>query len=166
MANAATPAKSLSTADVFPQDRGFDSDKEQITCVGPIDTTATDGMSWSPGMKIRITGIRVCAGAAALNATNDVVVDIDIEDPSASTTKKHDVMTNFDSAITAQNVAAYGYFECTLSSTEANLVVEDDEIVKIVATNATGDGQQVTIAFKYVVLQVNSPGITWPVAVT
>lgn len=157
-----TPAASfsVSTSVVPPQNRGFPSDYEHQIAL-EVNADATEGVSWSPGRKVRITRIRLCSSANALNATNDVALDIDIEDPSASTTKKHDVAT-YDSTVTADQIAAYAYIDLTLSTTEANLVVENDELLKIVATNATGAGAYITVVVSYVMLDVRDTSAEWP----
>lgn len=155
MADTASPAKSLSTARVSPQDRGFDSDYEHhINFSFPI---VSANRSWFPQQKIRITRISMANGDTAQAATtNTTALDIDSEDNAG--TKVADI-----AALAVGVVAADVAVDLTLSTTEANLVIEATETVKIAATIAGTQGE-FDVAISYKVLDVRDVPGDWPAA--
>ena len=155
MADTATPKKTLSTARVAPQDRGFDSDYEHH--INFSFGIASMNRSWFPQQKIRITRISMANGDTAQAATtNTTVLDIDSEDNAG--TKVADI-----AALAAGVVAADVAVDLTLSATEANLVIEATETFKIAATIAGTQGEY-DVAVSYVVLDVRDTATVWPAA--
>ncbi len=160
-----TPAASVtaSTAVVPPQNRiGQPTDYEHSVYLSYPDSanggTDTGEMTWTPLRKIQITGIIFCNGDTATAATtNTTVLDIDIEDPSASTTKQHDV-----AALAAGVVAVTAYSNLTLSTTVANVTMENDEILKVIVTVA-GAQSGFGVVVKYVLLDTVDHNVTWPI---
>ena len=156
MADTATPKRTLSTARVTPQDRGFDSDREQHICIG-FSGVATQSLSWRPRQKVRITNISMVNGLVAQAAsTNTTVLDIDIEDGAGA--KTHDV-----AAHAAAVVAADVFVDLTLSTTEADLVMEASEILKCLSTIAGTQGTH-AISISFVALDVRDTATVWPAA--
>ncbi len=158
MADTATPKKTLSTARVAPQDRGFDSDREQhIVLAFPAAVDALASLSWRPRQKVRITNISMVNGLVAQAAsTNTTVLDIDIEDGAG--TKTHDVAT-----LAAGVVAADIFIDLTLSTTEADLVIESTEILKVLDT-VVGTQGEMAISVAFVALDVRDTATVWPAA--
>ena len=154
MADTATPAKKLSTSNVTPQDRGFDSDYEH-TVNFSFEALTSHNRSWFPGEKIRITKITMANGDTAQAAsTNTTVLDIDSEDNAGA--KVADI-----AAMAAQVVAADVAITLTLSTTEANLVIENTETVKMALTIAGTQGE-FDLAISYKKLEVRDVPGTWP----
>lgn len=156
MADTATPAKTASTANVAPQDRGFDSDYEHTVNFSMPVGSAT--RSWFPKEKIRITRITMSNGDVAQAAsTNTTALDIDSEDNAGA--KVADIAPKAANLAVAIDVGV----ELVLSTTEADLVIEDTETVKIAATIAGTQGE-FDVAVSYKKLEVRDvPGV-WPAA--
>lgn len=156
MADVATPAKTLSTAVVTPQDRGFDSDREY--CVNLSFGIATANRSWFPGRQVRITKVTVANGDTLMDtATNTTAVDVDSEDNAG--TKVADIAAKAAATSQAADVAV----DLTLSTTEADLVIEATETVKAAATIAGTQGEY-DVCIWYKDLKVRDVPGDWPAA--
>lgn len=155
-----TPAAAFtpSTSVVPPQNRiGHVTDYEHQVVLHH-NGDADGATSWAPLRKVRITRLTLCNGEVAMAATtNTTTLDIDILDPSASTPKQHDVAAKaVDTA-----VAADAYLDLTLSTTEADLVMENDEMLKVdVAVAGTQGEFNVVVSYKYLDAR-DVPG-NWP----
>lgn len=152
-----TPAAAFtpSTASVPPQARMVSSDVVKDVALN-FELAASQQINWSPGEKVRIVEIRVINNATAQAATtNTTALNVDIEDGAG--TKTHDVATK--AAGTA--LAADAMVALTLSTTEADLVVEATEIVRIDRTVVGTQGSFV-VNIKYKVLSMADYAGAWP----
>ena len=96
-------------------------------------------------------------GDVAQEATiNTTVLDIDSEDNAVA--KVADIASLVATAI-AVDVAT----DLTLSTTEANLVIEIDETLKI-AASITGVQSEFDVAISFVALDVRDTATVWPAA--
>ena len=154
MANLASPAFTISTAKVAPQDRGFDSDYEHtVNFSMPIGSA---NRSWFPAEKIRITRITMANGDVDQSAaTNTTALDIDSENNAG--TKVADIAPKAAGTAVAMDVA----IDLVLSTTEADLVIEATETVKIAATIAGIQGE-FDVAISYKKLEVRDVPGDWP----
>lgn len=160
---AAEPYFDVSTSKVPPQNRLLDSDVERhfvLHFEGDADAESNVSLP----QKWRVTNIRVVNGGTALDGTNTVTLDIDVNDPAASTEKKHDV-ASYNSASTGDDIEAGGYADLTLSSTEADLVVDSDEILQVAATVVTGTIAEFNVVVSYKLLSVSDYDGDWPASV-
>lgn len=151
------PAASVtpSTNSVPPQNRLLNSDVILLETVH-FDTTATDQKNWSPGIKVRIVELRVVNDDVAQAAsTNTTAINVDIEDGAGA--KTHDVATK--AAGTA--IAADAMATLTLSTTEADLVMENTEILRVDSTIAGTQGSY-SVVVKYKLLEVSDYAGDWP----
>ena len=158
MAADTTPAASVtpSTSAVPPQNRMLNSDVIRTQRVH-FDTTNTDQKNTTFPGKSRIVAIRVVNDNVAQAATTDTTtVNVDIEDGAG--TKTHDVAAK--AAGTA--IAADAFATLTLSTTEADLVVENTEIVRIDSTIAGTQGS-FSVEIDYKLLEVSDYAGDWPV---
>lgn len=155
MANTATPAKSLSTAAVQPQDRGFDSEREKfVTFVTPLTADAYP-YKFKPYRKIQITRITLLNGnVTQATATNTVAVDVDIYSDGATPAKVHDVAAK----AATTGLAAEKGLDLTLSTTLANTICENTEMVRALIT-VVGTMGPCTLQLAYVELDANSPSV-------
>lgn len=153
MADVATPKKTLSTARVTPQDRGFDSDREQHVVLSFTGLNA-ENKSWFPQQKVRITRIGMTNGLVAQAAsTNTTTLDIDSEDGAGA--KVADI-----AALAPKVVAADVVEDLTLSTTEADLVLEVTETLKV-AVSIAGTQGEFTISIAFVALDVRDTATEW-----
>lgn len=151
------PAASFtpSTASVPPQNRMLNSDVIQTMRIH-FSTTATDQKNASVPAKLRIVAIRVVVDDVAMAAsTNTTLVNVDIEDGAGA--KTHDVATK--AAATA--IGADAFAALTLSTTEADLVVENTEIIRVDSTIAGTQGS-FSVEIDYKLLEVSDYAGDWP----
>ena len=156
MANTATPAKTLSTARVTPQDRGLNSDVEDqhVFSMG----VGSMSRSWKPSSMIRVTRVSVSNGDVLMDtATNTTAVDVDSEDNAG--TKVADIAAKAAATSIAVDVSA----DLTLSTTEADLVVNSDEVIVCRGTAAGTQGEYDVIV-SYKKLDVRDVPGDWPAA--
>lgn len=159
-----TPAKafSVSTAVVPPQNRiGQPTDYEHSVYLSYPDAadagTDSGTMNWTIFRKLQITGIIYCNGDLLNDtATNTTALDIDIEDNAGA--KTHDVAALAAATSTAADIAV----ALTLSTTTADLVVENTEIVKVGITVA-GAQSSFGVVIKYVLLDTIDHATVWPI---
>lgn len=154
MANVASPAKTVSTAAVKPQDRGFDSDRLREV-VFQFLGTADLALQWSPARKVQVVGVVVTNGAVAMAAsTNTTLVDVDSYD--GANTKVADIA----SKLAATTLAAGARSSLTLSTTVADTVVENTETV-FINSDITGTQGPHTVTIQYVDLEVTDLPTDW-----
>ncbi len=148
-------AFTVSTASVPPQNRIISSDVVKDVALN-FELAASQQINWSPGEKCRIVEVRVINNATAqAAATNTTLINVDIEDGAGA--KTHDVATK--AAATA--LAADAMVALTLSTTEADLVMENTEILRIDRTVVGTQGSFV-VNVKYKLLEVSDYAGAWP----
>src|SRR3990167_1004841 len=119
----------------------------------PVDQTKQ--VNWAPGRSVRISRVVLANADVAIAATvNTSAINVDIEDGAGA--KTHDVCTK--AAGTA--VAAHALLSLTLSTTEADLVVESTELVRVdnVVVGVQGD---CVVTIGYVDLAVTQLSVDW-----
>ena len=160
MADTASPAVSLSTADTPPQHRFMDSDREKILSipVGVI-TATTHAFPVFFGKKVQITGASLGNGDVAMaTATDTTALDIDVYSNGATPAKVHDVC-----AIAATvGAAANKVLQATISTVVANTIVEATEYLRVLVTKAGTQGAT-TITVRYIELALSDEIADWTV---
>ena len=156
MADIATPAKTVSTAKVKPQDRGFDSDRLREV-VFQFLGTADLALQWSPARKVQVVEVVVTNGAVAMAAsTNTTLVDVDSYD--GADTKVADIATK----AAATTLAAGALSALGVSSTVADNIIQSTETV-FINSDITGTQGPHTVTIQYVDLEVSDLATDWTV---
>lgn len=108
---------------------------------------ATGSAAFAPGQKIKIVKIELVNGDVAIAAsTNTTAIGVDIYD-AAGTGKTHDVADKADTVAVGVRVS----LELTLSTTEADLIVEADETIQVIRTIASTQGEMtLVISYRFV----------------
>lgn len=153
MADTASAAKSVSTAAVPPQNRGFDSDRLK-SIVLPLGAASVQYNIAFPN-RVQIMAIDYANGAVAqAAATNTTALNIDSEDGAG--TKVKDIAAK----AAATTLAADARTSLTLATAAADNVLETTEILRIDQTIAGTQGTSV-LTISYVDLLVSNLGATW-----
>lgn len=153
MADTATPAVALSTAVVPPQARGFDS--ERVKTLFVKFGAASEQINVAFPNKVQIVDVRYTNGATAqATATNTTAINIDSEDGAG--TKVADIAAK--AAATA--LAADATSSLTVSSTQADNIIETTEILRIDQT-IQGTQTSSVLSISYVDLAVPNYTVTW-----
>lgn len=144
-----------STASVPPQNRMQDSDVD-VPIVVQFDGTASDQHNIALARKCRVTRIQVVNDDVAMAAaSHTTAVNVDSEDGAG--TKTHDIAAK----AAATTCAADAFITLTLSTTEADLVVENTEIIRVDSTVVGTQGSfSVVIWVKW--LEATDVAGAWP----
>ena len=121
-------------------------DPRQINIDFTQASAATGSAAWAPGRKVRILAIRLVNGDVAIAAsTNTTALDIDVFD-APGTGKEADLTGKLATVAVAAKVA----LTLTLSSTDADRIIEADETLQVIRTIASTQGEMaLTIDFRY-----------------